>query len=224
MWTKVESNQVILPYGGLLTLLFTKLNVTTGSEFFIKRTRYDFFNETSLKQMGYDKGSTGWYLKVAKPTKTPSASAVGSASALASASAPVSTAAQSSSSQDLALSSEAPSWLLSFQQEFSSFSSEVCTGLQNIKAKVTSLDKRVTLIEHYQAKLSKGSDPMDISSAHPSTEGDDDDNDDDANDDNEGNSDNEDDEGNTEEEGSQEEGEESQEEKTAKGDDSVEED
>ncbi|XP_057972778.1 uncharacterized protein LOC131160922 [Malania oleifera] len=172
--------------------------------------------------MGYDKGSTGWYLKVANPAKTPPASAVGSASASASASAAVSTAAQSSSSQDLGSSSEAPSWFLSFQQDFSSFSSEVRTGLQNIKAKVTSLDKRVTLIEHYQAKLSKGSDPMDISSAHPSTEGDDDasDNDDDANDDNEGNSDNDNDEENTEEEGSQEEGGE----ETTKGDDSVEED
>ncbi|XP_057972143.1 DNA polymerase II subunit B4-like [Malania oleifera] len=121
--------------------------------------------------MGYDKGSTRWYLKAAKSIQASPASTAASASASASA--------------------------------------------PNIKAKVTSLDKRVTLIEQYHAKTSKSSDPMDISSAHQSTnddDGDDDDGDDDgsdnddANDDDEGNSKNEGDEENTEEEGTQEEG------------------
>ncbi|XP_057972770.1 uncharacterized protein LOC131160914 [Malania oleifera] len=170
--------------------------------------------------MGYAKGSTRWYLKAAKSIQAPSASAA----TLASAFTLISTAAQSSSTQELGLSSEAPSWFLSFQQDFSSFSFEVRTGLQNIKAKVTSLDKRVTLIEQYHTKTSKSSDPMEISSAYQSTnddDGDDDGNDDDdANDDDARNSENEGDEENTDEEGTQEEGGE----EADKGDDSVEED
>ncbi|XP_057982196.1 uncharacterized protein LOC131167404 [Malania oleifera] len=65
----------------------------------------------------------------------------------------------------LGSSHNTPSWFLSFQRDFSSFSSEVRTGLQNIKEKVTSLDQRITHIEKYQARSSRGSDPMDISSA-----------------------------------------------------------
>ncbi|XP_057965513.1 DNA polymerase II subunit B4-like [Malania oleifera] len=164
--------------------------------------------------MVYDKGSTGWYLKAAKSTQAPPTSVAASASASASASAPVSTAAQSSSTQELGSSSEAPSWFLSFQQDFSGFSSEARIGLQNIKAKVTSLDKWVTLIEKNHAKTSMSSNPMDISSASQSANDDDGDDDDD-----EGNSENEGDEENTEEEGTQEEGGK----EVEKGDDSVEE-
>ncbi|XP_057978448.1 uncharacterized protein LOC131164894 [Malania oleifera] len=219
MWTKLESNRVILPYGGILTLLLTQLNITNVSEFFIKRTRYDLFNETYLKQMEYDKGSSGWYLKAAKNTHAPPAFAAASASASASAFAPVSTAAQSFSTQELGSSLEAPSWFFSFQQDFSSFSSKVRTRLQNIKEKITSLDKWVTHMEKYHAKSSKSSDPMDISSASQSGDDNTSDDDDDVSTEKEGNSEDEGDEGNNEEEGTQDEGEEEE-----KGDGSEEED
>ncbi|XP_057981250.1 DNA polymerase II subunit B4-like [Malania oleifera] len=74
--------------------------------------------------MGYDKGRSGWYLKAARTTHAPPASAIASASASTSASAPVSTVAQSSSTQDFGSSPKAPSWFLSFQHDFSSFSSK----------------------------------------------------------------------------------------------------
>ncbi|XP_057975300.1 uncharacterized protein LOC131162713 [Malania oleifera] len=40
----------------------------------------------------------------------------------------------------------------------------VCTRLQNIKGKVTSLDQHITHIEKYHTRSSRGGDPMDISS------------------------------------------------------------
>ncbi|XP_057958543.1 uncharacterized protein LOC131151307 [Malania oleifera] len=55
MWAKLEASRVTLPYGGALNLIFAQLDITTPSELFIKRTRYDLFNSTTLKQMGYDK-------------------------------------------------------------------------------------------------------------------------------------------------------------------------
>ncbi|XP_057953771.1 acidic leucine-rich nuclear phosphoprotein 32-related protein 2-like [Malania oleifera] len=80
--------------------------------------------------MGYDKGSSGWYLKSSRTqyvsTALASAATSGLASVLASASASVSAA--------------------------------------NIKEKVTSLDQPVTHIEKFQARSSRGGDPMDISS------------------------------------------------------------
>ncbi|XP_057982399.1 uncharacterized protein LOC131167621 [Malania oleifera] len=141
--------------------------------------------------------------KVALIQRTPAASASASASTLTS----TSVAAHSSPTQDLGPSHDAPSWFLSFQKDFSSFSSEVHTGLQNIKEKVTSLDQRITHIEEYQARSSRGSDPLDISSA-PQIE--DDGSDEETEDNEEGSTEegNQEKEAETEEEGSQEEEEE----------------
>ncbi|XP_057975263.1 uncharacterized protein LOC131162678 [Malania oleifera] len=106
--------------------------------------------------MGYDKGSSGWYLKSGRTQHATLASR--SASTSASASAPVSAAAQSSSTQDL---------------------------------------------ERYQARSSRGGDPMEISYAPPSA----DDNSDNDSTENEGDSEgerNQEDEANSEGEGNQE--------------------
>ncbi|XP_057965417.1 uncharacterized protein LOC131155980 [Malania oleifera] len=108
--------------------------------------------------MGYDKGSSGWYLKSSRTQYASTAPASAAAS--------------------------------------------VRTGLQNIKEKVTSFDQRVTHIEKYQARSSRGRDPMDISSTPQSG---DDDNDSAKN---EGDSEEEGNEVDTEEEGTQEEEEE----------------
>ncbi|XP_057975186.1 uncharacterized protein LOC131162590 [Malania oleifera] len=73
MWAKLEAARVTLSYGSALNLIFAQLNIPTPSELFIKRTHYDLFNSTTLKQMSYDKGDQGWYFKGGRPQRVPAA-------------------------------------------------------------------------------------------------------------------------------------------------------
>jgi len=67
-----------LPYGRLLTFLFTNLNIDLSSELFEPLTRFMIINEATVKRMGYRLQNKVWVYQVKAqplaPTPVPSPS------------------------------------------------------------------------------------------------------------------------------------------------------
>ncbi|XP_057948175.1 nuclear polyadenylated RNA-binding protein 3-like [Malania oleifera] len=106
-----SSNDQVVAIHELTNLADEELDVTKPSELFIKHTRYDLFNSTTLKQMGYDKSDQGWYLKGGRPQR-----------------APVGVPPPPPPTQDQGPSAEIPFWPMPFYREFSTFNRDMSSS------------------------------------------------------------------------------------------------